>query len=54
MPAPPPRPDVDGVGRPIDAGCSAFVFKVQANMDKSHRDRRSRSPASAAVTSSAA
>jgi peptide chain release factor 3 len=39
VPAPPPRPDVDGVGRPIDAGCSAFVFKVQANMDKSHRDR---------------
>ena len=39
VPSPPPRPDVDGVGRPLDSGCSAFVFKVQANMDKSHRDR---------------
>jgi peptide chain release factor 3 len=39
VPPPPPRPDRDGVGRPIDAGTSAFVFKVQANMDKSHRDR---------------
>jgi peptide chain release factor 3 len=39
VPPPPPRPDRDGVPRPIDAGCSAFVFKVQANMDKSHRDR---------------
>ena len=25
--------------RPIDSPCSAFVFKVQANMDRSHRDR---------------
>ena len=24
---------------PIDSPCSAFVFKVQANMDRSHRDR---------------
>ena len=39
VPPPSPRPDVDGRGRPLDAGCSAFVFKVQANMDKSHRDR---------------
>jgi peptide chain release factor 3 len=39
VPAPPPRPDRDGDARPLDAGCSAFVFKVQANMDKSHRDR---------------
>ncbi len=39
VPAPPARPDVDGNPRPIDAPCSAFVFKVQANMDRSHRDR---------------
>ncbi len=39
VPAPPPRPDVDDVPRALDSGCSAFVFKVQANMDKSHRDR---------------
>jgi peptide chain release factor 3 len=39
IPAPSPREDVDGRPRPIDAGCSAFVFKVQANMDKAHRDR---------------
>ena len=39
VPAPAPKPDVDGVGRELDTGCSAFVFKVQANMDKSHRDR---------------
>jgi peptide chain release factor 3 len=39
VPAPTPRPDTDGQGRPLAAGCSAFVFKVQANMDKSHRDR---------------
>jgi peptide chain release factor 3 len=38
-PAPEPRLDVDGEGRPLDAPCSAFVFKVQANMDKMHRDR---------------
>ena len=39
--APPagPRADVDGRPRPLDAGCSAFVFKVQANMDRAHRDR---------------
>lgn len=39
VPAPPPRPDINLVARPIDAPCSAFVFKVQANMDRSHRDR---------------
>lgn len=33
------RRDINGVARPLDAGCSAFVFKVQANMDRSHRDR---------------
>jgi peptide chain release factor 3 len=39
VPAPAPQPDRFGNGRPLDAGCSAFVFKVQANMDRSHRDR---------------
>ena len=38
-PAPSPRLDVDDQPRPIDAPFSAFVFKVQANMDPSHRDR---------------
>ncbi len=33
------RLDVNESPRSLDAGCSAFVFKVQANMDKSHRDR---------------
>ncbi|CAN5240474.1 peptide chain release factor 3 [soil metagenome] len=39
--APPPGPqlDVDGHRRPTDAPFSAFVFKVQAGMDSSHRDR---------------
>ncbi len=39
VPSPSPRLDIDGNGRPLDEGCSAFVFKVQANMDKAHRDR---------------
>ena len=39
VPAAPPRFDVDGAARRLDAPCSAFVFKVQANMDRSHRDR---------------
>jgi peptide chain release factor 3 len=39
VPSPRPRLDRDGVPRAIESGCSAFVFKVQANMDKSHRDR---------------
>ena len=39
VPAPSPRPDVNEQRRPIAAPCSAFVFKVQANMDRSHRDR---------------
>ena len=34
-----PATDVDGVPRPLDAPFSGFVFKVQANMDPSHRDR---------------
>jgi peptide chain release factor 3 len=39
--APPPQPrlDVEGHARPLDAPFSAFAFKVQANMDPSHRDR---------------
>jgi peptide chain release factor 3 len=38
-PAPTPRVDVAGERRPLDAGCSGFVFKIQANMDPRHRDR---------------
>ena len=38
-PAPSPRFDVDGAARKLDDPFSAFVFKVQANMDKMHRDR---------------
>lgn len=38
-PAPSPRPDVDGNPRPLDAPFSAQVFKVQAGMDRNHRDR---------------
>jgi peptide chain release factor 3 len=38
-PPPSPRVDADGVPRPLDAPFSAFVFKIQANMDPSHRDR---------------
>ena len=38
-PAPASRETLDGEYRPIDAPFSAFVFKVQANMDPSHRDR---------------
>ncbi|MGI8662221.1 MAG: peptide chain release factor 3 [Acidimicrobiales bacterium] len=39
--APPPsaRDDESGKPRPLDAPFSGFVFKVQANMDPSHRDR---------------
>ncbi|GAA1344139.1 peptide chain release factor 3 [Arthrobacter roseus] len=38
--APPagPREDVDGTPRPVDAPFSGFVFKVQAGMNKAHRD----------------
>jgi peptide chain release factor 3 len=39
VPPPPPRTDIHGEPRPVTEPCSAFVFKVQANMDKSHRDR---------------
>jgi peptide chain release factor 3 len=38
-PSPSPREDVHGVPRPLDAPFSALAFKVQANMDPSHRDR---------------
>ena len=39
--APPPRPQPasDRTVRPDDGKVSGFVFKVQANMDKNHRDR---------------
>ena len=38
-PAPTARPDITDDPRPVEADCSAFVFKVQANMDRAHRDR---------------
>jgi peptide chain release factor 3 len=38
-PAPTARIGVSGDARPLEADFSAFVFKVQANMDPSHRDR---------------
>jgi len=38
-PAPAARDDEAGKPRPLDAPFSGFVFKVQANMDRSHRDR---------------
>ncbi|HVX19203.1 MAG TPA: peptide chain release factor 3 [Acidimicrobiales bacterium] len=38
-PSPSARPDVDGHARPLDAPFSGYVFKVQANMDRAHRDR---------------
>jgi len=38
-PAPSPRLTEASEPRHLDAGFSAFVFKVQANMDPSHRDR---------------
>jgi peptide chain release factor 3 len=39
--APPPAPRTDAAGRqrPVDAPFSGLVFKVQAGMDRSHRDR---------------
>jgi peptide chain release factor 3 len=39
VPSPSPRPDIAGDPRPLDAPFSGFVFKGQANMDPSHRDR---------------
>ena len=38
-PAPKPRVDIDGNDRALATPFSAFVFKVQANMDPNHRDR---------------
>ena len=38
-PGPSPRLDVAGRSRALDAPFSGFVFKVQANLDPSHRDR---------------
>ena len=38
-PRPTPRIDVEGSSRRLDAPFSAFVFKVQAGMDRSHRDQ---------------
>ncbi|KLR61612.1 bacterial peptide chain release factor 3 (bRF-3) [Actinobacteria bacterium IMCC26207] len=39
VPSPSPRADTSGEKRPLDSPFSGFVFKVQANMDRSHRDR---------------
>lgn len=39
VPSPSARPDRAGHPRDLDAPFSGFVFKVQANMDPSHRDR---------------
>jgi peptide chain release factor 3 len=38
-PAPLPRATVEGERRPEDTDFSAFVFKIQANMNPRHRDR---------------
>jgi len=38
-PPPTAKPDSSGEDRALDAPFSGFVFKVQANMDKAHRDR---------------
>jgi peptide chain release factor 3 len=39
VPSPGARPDTGGNYRELDDPFSGFVFKVQANMDPSHRDR---------------
>ncbi|MEM9562064.1 MAG: peptide chain release factor 3 [Actinomycetota bacterium] len=39
VPAPAPRQLADGSRRALDAPFSGLVFKVQAGMDKAHRDR---------------
>jgi len=39
VPSPSPRADIDGTPRALDSPFSGIVFKVQANTDKSHRDR---------------
>ena len=38
-PSPGPRPTVEGQRAPGDPEFSAFVFKIQANMNPRHRDR---------------
>src|SRR3954453_22397574 len=38
-PAPEARDDADGTPRPLESPVSGLVFKVQAGMDRSHRDR---------------
>jgi peptide chain release factor 3 len=38
-PAPEARDDAGGVPRPLESPLSGLVFKVQAGMDRSHRDR---------------
>lgn len=38
-PAPGARPDQSGTPRPVNAPFSGFVFKIQAGMDRAHRDR---------------
>ncbi|HEX6471116.1 MAG TPA: peptide chain release factor 3 [Streptosporangiaceae bacterium] len=38
-PPPSPRADLAAAPRPLDAPFSGLVFKVQANMDRQHRDR---------------
>jgi peptide chain release factor 3 len=38
-PSPEPRPDEEGRLHDLDEPFSAFVFKIQANMDPRHRDR---------------
>ncbi|MCC7077033.1 MAG: peptide chain release factor 3 [Acidimicrobiia bacterium] len=37
-PAPAPRAALDGAARDLSTPFSGFVFKIQANMDKNHRD----------------
>ncbi len=39
VPSPAPRRLADGTRRPLDAPFAGLVFKVQAGMDKAHRDR---------------
>ena len=38
-PGPAPRKTKDGVIQPLDKNFTGFVFKIQANMDRRHRDR---------------
>jgi len=38
-PAPTPRPSTIGPVQPVSGAFTGFVFKIQANMDKRHRDR---------------